>query len=231
MGRNRLGSGPVRRVGQLADGNLCHDRGGYPVLRRHRCPVDGIPFPLGALGDLGEGSRGHLCRGGSRDDPPLRWRYLGFHVECGIGFEVLQFKRDGKWLIHKSRPFNGDAMALGKGAALGVDLWTKAEVILTDDPKIIKGEIISDLTEDITLIEKTTTRVFQYFNVENKLGAKIKTWSNIPIARGLKSSSAAANAVVLATLKALNKQLDDLSIVIRETARDFHSNRRVDEKE
>lgn len=106
-----------------------------------------------------------------------------------------------------------NAMALGKGAALGVDLWTKAEVILTDDPKIIKGEIVSDLTEDTSLIEKTTARVFQYFNVENKLGAKIKTWSNIPIARGLKSSSAAANAVVLATLKALNKQLDDLSIV------------------
>jgi shikimate kinase len=106
-----------------------------------------------------------------------------------------------------------NAIALGKGAALGVDLWTKAEVFLTDDPKIIQGEIISDPSEDTTLIEKTVARIFQYFNVENEFGAKIKTWSNIPIARGLKSSSAAANAVAIATVKALNKKADDLSIV------------------
>jgi shikimate kinase len=106
-----------------------------------------------------------------------------------------------------------NAMALGKGAALGVDLWTKAEVILTDDPKIIKGEITSDRSEDTSLIEKTVTRIFQYFDMEDKFGAKIKTWSNIPIARGLKSSSAAANAVSLATIKALNKKIDDLSII------------------
>lgn len=106
-----------------------------------------------------------------------------------------------------------NAIALGKGAALGVDLWTKAEVILTDDPKIIQGEIISDSTEDTSLIEKAVARIFQYFNKQNEVGAKIKTWSNIPIARGLKSSSAAANAVVLATLKVLNKKIDDISIV------------------
>ena len=107
-----------------------------------------------------------------------------------------------------------NAMALGKGAALGVDLWTKAEVVLSDDSKIINGEIVSDSSEDTSLIEKTVARVFRYFNVENKFGAKIKTWSNIPVARGLKSSSAASNAVVLATIKALNEKLDDLSIVL-----------------
>ncbi|TRO48959.1 shikimate kinase [Candidatus Bathyarchaeota archaeon] len=106
-----------------------------------------------------------------------------------------------------------NAIALGKGAALGVDLWTKAEVILTDDPNIIQGEIISDSTEDTSLIEKAVDRVFRYFDLQKEVGAKIKTWSNIPIARGLKSSSTAANAVVLATLKVLNKKIDDLSIV------------------
>lgn len=106
-----------------------------------------------------------------------------------------------------------NAIAIGKGAALGVDLWTKAEVVLTPNPTIIKGEILSDSSEYTALIEKTVARVFRFFNVENEFGAKIKTLSNIPIARGLKSSSAAANAVVLATLKALNKHLDDLSII------------------
>jgi len=106
-----------------------------------------------------------------------------------------------------------NAIALGKGAALGVDLWTKASVTLTDDPLVVSGEIISDISENTSLIEKTVLRIFQYFNVSNQYGAKIQTWSNIPIARGLKSSSAAANAVALATVKALNKKVDDLLLI------------------
>ncbi len=106
-----------------------------------------------------------------------------------------------------------NAIALGKGAAFGVDLWTKAEVKLTDDPAVIRGEIASDPTENTLLIEKTVERVFKHFNVEKQFGAKIKTTSNIPIARGLKSSSVAANAVALATVAALGKKLDDLTAV------------------
>ena len=106
-----------------------------------------------------------------------------------------------------------NAIALGKGAAFGVDLWTKAEVKLTDEPQIIRGEITSDPSESTLLIEKTVTRVFQHFKVEKQFGAKVKTHSSIPIARGLKSSSAAANAVVLATTSALGKKLDDLKMV------------------
>ena len=106
-----------------------------------------------------------------------------------------------------------NAIALGKGAAFGVDLWTKAEVRLTDEPAIIKGEITSDPTESAALIERTVARVFQHFGIEKRFGAKVKTWSNIPIARGLKSSSAAANAVALATVAALGETLDDLTVV------------------
>ena len=106
-----------------------------------------------------------------------------------------------------------NAIALGKGAAFGVNLSTKAEVTLTDEPAVIKGEITSDLTESTMLIEKTVTRVFQHFNVEKRFGAKVRTWSDIPIARGLKSSSAAANAVALATVAALGETLDDLAVV------------------
>jgi shikimate kinase len=106
-----------------------------------------------------------------------------------------------------------NAIALGKGAAFGVDLWTKAEVKLTDKPSIIEAEITSDLSESTLLIEKTVLRVLQRFDLEKRFGAKVKTQSNIPIARGLKSSSAAANAVALATTTALGKTLDDLEIV------------------
>jgi shikimate kinase len=106
-----------------------------------------------------------------------------------------------------------NAIALGKGAAFGVDLWTKAEVRLTDEPNVIKGEITSDPAESPVLIEKTVLRVFRHFKVEKRFGAKVKTWSNIPAARGLKSSSAAANAVALATVAALGKTLGDIEVV------------------
>jgi shikimate kinase len=106
-----------------------------------------------------------------------------------------------------------NAIALGKGAAFGVDLWTKAEVKLTDEPHVFKTEITSEPNENPKLIEKTVLRVLQNFSLDNSFGAKVKTWSDIPIAKGLKSSSAAANAVALATVTALGKRLDDIEIV------------------
>jgi shikimate kinase len=106
-----------------------------------------------------------------------------------------------------------NAIATKKGAAFGVDLYTKAQVRLTDDPQLIETEIMSDREESSVLIQKTVTAVLKHFNLEKEHGAKVKTWSNIPIARGLKSSSAAANAVVLATLGALGESLDDLEVV------------------
>jgi shikimate kinase len=106
-----------------------------------------------------------------------------------------------------------NAIATKKGAAFGVDLYTKAQVKLTDEPEFVDCEILSDIDESPVLIQKTVAAVLRRFNLEKEFGAKIKTWSNIPIARGLKSSSVAANAVVLATLGALGESLEDLEIV------------------
>jgi shikimate kinase len=106
-----------------------------------------------------------------------------------------------------------NAIALGKGAAFGVDLWTKAEVKLTVEPNVFEAEIISDPKENTVLIEKTVSRVLQKFSLDKKFGARIRTWSNIPIAKGLKSSSVAANAAALATITAIGKKLPDLDIV------------------
>lgn len=106
-----------------------------------------------------------------------------------------------------------NAIATGKGAAFGVKLWTRAEVKLTGNPGTVKGEIASDPSESTMLIEKTVKKVLEYFKLADEFGAEVKTWSNIPIARGLKSSSAAANAIALATVAALKKEVDDLTIV------------------
>jgi len=106
-----------------------------------------------------------------------------------------------------------NAIALGRGAALGLDLWTKAEVRITNEATTITGTIRSDPEENTMLIEKTVALIFRHFGVEKQFGAKVTTSSNIPIARGLKSSSAAANAVALATVAALTEELDDLSVI------------------
>ncbi|MFW6110798.1 MAG: shikimate kinase [Thermoproteota archaeon] len=106
-----------------------------------------------------------------------------------------------------------NAIATGKGAAVGVDLKTKARVKLTDEPGIIKGKIMSAPSEDPVLIEKTVNKILQHFDYHQRFGAKVETWSEIPIAKGLKSSSAAGNAIALATIAALGKAMDDLSII------------------
>lgn len=98
-----------------------------------------------------------------------------------------------------------NALATGKGAAFGIDLWTKAKVDLTGDA-MIEVRILNDEEEKTLLAEKCVRTVFNHFGVR-ELGARVKTESNIPIARGLKSSSVAANAIVLATLAALEKDL------------------------
>jgi shikimate kinase len=96
---------------------------------------------------------------------------------------------------------------------LGVSLKTEALVKLTDEPGRIEGKILSDPEEDTLLIKKAVNRVLAKFGLESQYGAYVETESNIPIARGLKSSSTAANAVTLATLAALREELDDLAAV------------------
>jgi len=106
-----------------------------------------------------------------------------------------------------------NAISCGLGAALGIDLKTEALVRLTDDPGRIDGRIVSDPEENPILIEKVLRRVLRHFNVESEYGAYVETRSNIPIARGLKSSSVAANAIALAAFSALGREIDDLTIV------------------
>jgi shikimate kinase len=106
-----------------------------------------------------------------------------------------------------------NAISCGFGAALSIDLKTEATVKLTDEPGRIKGRILSDPGESPALIEKTVSQVFRRFDLEREHGAYVETQSNIPIARGLKSSSVAANAITLASLAALGKKVSDLTAV------------------
>jgi len=106
-----------------------------------------------------------------------------------------------------------NAISCGFGAALSVNLSTEAKVELTDVPGRIEGRIISDPDESTVLIEKTLKHVLKSIGLEKKYGAYVETRSNIPIARGLKSSSAAANAVALAVFAAVSGEVDELTLV------------------
>jgi shikimate kinase len=106
-----------------------------------------------------------------------------------------------------------NAIATGKGAAVGVDLWTKAAVTITEDPKTVAVKILSDSSENPILAQKTVESVLKRFGLEKRFGAEVETQSNIPVARGMKSSSVAANAIALATTAALERSLDDVDVV------------------
>ncbi len=101
-----------------------------------------------------------------------------------------------------------NAISTWKGAAFGIELKTEAEVVLTDS-KNIQGYM--EEGGDTRLIERCVELTLLHFGSTS--GAKVATMSEIPIASGLKSSSAAANAVVLATLDALGENLEPLEAV------------------
>jgi len=104
-----------------------------------------------------------------------------------------------------------NAIATWKGAAFGIDLKTFSNVELSESENGISG-LIEEMPEgNPHLIERCVEIVLDRFGLE--LGGIVRTRSEIPLAGGLKSSSAAANATILATLGAIDKTLPPLEIV------------------
>jgi len=106
-----------------------------------------------------------------------------------------------------------NAMATGKGAALGIKLWTRATVTVTNNAGMFKARNLSDPDENSRLAEVTAQRVFAHCGAGKRFGAVIETESNIPIAVGLKSSSAVSNAVALASFRILQRHTNNLDVV------------------
>jgi len=106
-----------------------------------------------------------------------------------------------------------NAISTGRGAALGVDLWTKARVELNRDIGEVTAMIQDEPGESTNLVTTVVRKVLQRHEASKKFGAHVETRSNIPIARGMKSSSAAANAVALAATAALGKKIRDREIL------------------
>jgi len=111
-----------------------------------------------------------------------------------------------------------NAIAIWKGAAFCIDLATTADVELDEcsnarsgDAGRITGRIENADTADTALITRCVSLVLDRFGY--RCDGVVTTRSEIPIARGLKSSSAAANATILATLDAIGETLPRLEVV------------------
>ena len=103
-----------------------------------------------------------------------------------------------------------NARAAGKGCAVGIDLRTWAEVeLVSGEGAEVRLEGFPD--ELVKLAELCVQAVMDRFSIKRK--AIVRTGSQIPVSRGLKSSSAAANAVILATLDALKAEMPAIDIL------------------
>ena len=94
-----------------------------------------------------------------------------------------------------------NALATGTGAAFAIDEYVRASVHLAPDAPV-EGDVAGVPDADTRLIERCLSLVTERFG--DGEGGTVRTDSEVPMAAGLKSSSAAANATVLATLSALN---------------------------
>lgn len=98
-----------------------------------------------------------------------------------------------------------NALATGVGSAFALDIETSAEVRLDPDAGAVTGEIDGDPEGDTSLVERCVERVVDEYGGDE--GGTVRTESDVPTAAGLKSSSAAANATVLAALDALGLEV------------------------
>ncbi len=94
-----------------------------------------------------------------------------------------------------------NALATGTGSAFGIDVETRATVRLNPEREDVEGTVTEDETADTALIERCVTLITERHG--NGEGGTVRTDSDVPLAAGLKSSSAAANATVLAACDAL----------------------------
>ncbi|WP_232685816.1 shikimate kinase [Halobacterium zhouii] len=94
-----------------------------------------------------------------------------------------------------------NAFATGVGSAFAIDLDVTATVDLDADADDVRGEVAGHPDADTSLVERCVALTTDAYG-ESERGS-VRTDSDVPLAAGLKSSSAAANATVLATLDAL----------------------------
>jgi shikimate kinase len=103
-----------------------------------------------------------------------------------------------------------NAIATGTGAAFGISLETDAIVEVEEGAGDI---IVRDSTEDPQLATRCVRAVASR-TIKKDLAGEVHIRSEIPVSRGLKSSSAVSNAVALASARAFGSTMNDMEILL-----------------
>jgi shikimate kinase len=101
----------------------------------------------------------------------------------------------------------------GRGVAAGIDLRVKAEVEILDEDKVCVESFVLGRREKtgVKLVESLRDLLRSRYEIKGGIRAKI--FSEIPPERGLKSSSAVSNALVIAALDAIGERVDEMEIL------------------
>ncbi len=100
-----------------------------------------------------------------------------------------------------------NALATGKGGALSIELATNAQVTVSNgSPETISANMNIGNGRPDMLPRAVVRRTLEHYGHDGSFSSKVETSSNIPMSVGLKSSSAMANAVALATAAAIGEE-------------------------
>lgn len=104
-----------------------------------------------------------------------------------------------------------NAISCGCGGAFGIRTSVVARVLIRDDGSI-SVRMHGEGDGNPKLAVEAFSIVLRRLGVEDA-GGLVETWSDIPVGVGLKSSSAASNAIVLATAAALGERFSDTELI------------------
>jgi len=97
-----------------------------------------------------------------------------------------------------------NAIPCNIGATVGIDLRTVANFNIRGSERIIS--IINDPDESTEMAEICVKNTFRHFGIDEPEGWSLSVDSEIPISRGLKSSSSACNAIISAVAGVISKE-------------------------
>lgn len=104
-----------------------------------------------------------------------------------------------------------NAMPCGIGATIGVDLWTRAAFSDAGEGRTVR--INNDVSEDTNMARICVRKAFETAGETEPENWTLETDSEIPVSRGLKSSSCACNAILESVFDAIGFDIDRLELV------------------
>ena len=104
-----------------------------------------------------------------------------------------------------------NAIPCGIGAAVGIDLRTRAEFEPHRTGRTVR--ITNDPGEDTKMAEICVRNTFRHFLTDEPKGWSLTVDSEIPVSRGLKSSSSACNAIISSVSGRIGGEIGDSELI------------------